>query len=169
MAISIEDLQSRKGFTLAEQGKLTWLPEPPRAERAFTVISVDDHVVEPPHAFEGRMPKKFEHLAPRIVTRPDGRETWVFNDQELPNVGFNAVVGRPVSVSAEKSWTVVMVGLLRRSVGEALPASIRGGPSRRRDRPGAAKRRSRRDRRRRHARRARPRSRRGRGRGTPDR
>lgn len=97
MAISIEDLQSRKGFTLAQQGKLTWLPEPPRAERPFTIISVDDHVVEPPHAFDGRLPKKFAEQAPKVVTRPDGRETWVFNGQELPNVGFNAVVGRPVS------------------------------------------------------------------------
>ena len=27
----------------------------------------------------------------------DGGQTWVYDGQELPNVGFNAVVGRPVS------------------------------------------------------------------------
>lgn len=97
MGISLDDLQAKQGFTLAEQGKLSWLPEPPRAQRSFTVISVDDHVVEPPHAFEGRMPKEFADRAPKVITRPDGREAWTFEGHELPNVGFNAVVGRPVS------------------------------------------------------------------------
>lgn len=97
MAISIEDLQARKGFTLAEQGKLSWLPEPPRAERSFTVISVDDHVVEPKHAFEGRFPAHLQERAPRVITRADGTEAWTFEGTEMPNVGFNAVVGRPVS------------------------------------------------------------------------
>ena len=31
------------------------LPDPPAAEVAFTVISVDDHLVEPRHVFEGRV------------------------------------------------------------------------------------------------------------------
>ena len=97
MAISIEDLQSRQGFTLAEQGKLTWLPEPARSDRYYTVISVDDHVVEPKHAFEGRFPPQLQARAPKVVTRADGTEAWVFEGEEMPNVGFNAVVGRPVS------------------------------------------------------------------------
>ena len=97
MAISIEDLQSRQGFTLAEQGKLTWLPEPARSDRYYTVISVDDHVVEPKHAFEGRFPTQLQARAPKVVTRADGTEAWVFEGEEMPNVGFNAVVGRPVS------------------------------------------------------------------------
>ncbi len=33
-----------------------FLPEPDVRRTNFTVISVDDHVVEPPHMFEGRMP-----------------------------------------------------------------------------------------------------------------
>ena len=35
--------------------------------------------------------------APHVVERGDGSQAWVFEGQELPNVGFNAVVGRPVS------------------------------------------------------------------------
>ena len=76
---------------------MTWLPEPERAERRYTVISVDDHLVEPPDAFEGRLPAAFAERAPRVVERDDGSEAWVFEGQELPNVGFNAVVGRPVT------------------------------------------------------------------------
>jgi predicted TIM-barrel fold metal-dependent hydrolase len=97
VAIPIEELQAKQGFTTATRGTVTWLPEPVRAERRYTVISVDDHIVEPPHAFEGRLPARFADRAPRVVERDDGTEAWVFEGEELPNVGFNAVVGRPVA------------------------------------------------------------------------
>jgi predicted TIM-barrel fold metal-dependent hydrolase len=97
MAIPLEELQAKQGFTTATAGEISWLPEPARAERRFTVISVDDHIVEPRDAFEGRLPAKFAPRAPRVVERADGSEAWVFEDQEMPNVGFNAVVGRPVT------------------------------------------------------------------------
>ncbi len=97
MAISLDDLQRRQGFTTAEAGKVSFLPDPPRADRSFTVISVDDHIVEPPHTFLGRFPRHLAARAPKVVERADGSEAWVFEGQEIPNVGFNAVVGRPVS------------------------------------------------------------------------
>ena len=58
-------------------------------------ISVDDHVVEPPHVFEGRLPKRFAESAPRIERTEQGNEVWVFNGQTIPNIGLNAVAGRP--------------------------------------------------------------------------
>ncbi len=97
MAIPLEELQAKQGFTTATPGTVSWLPEPARAERRYTVISVDDHIVEPPDAFEGRLPADLAERAPRVVERADGSEAWVFEGQELPNVGFNAVVGRPVT------------------------------------------------------------------------
>src|SRR4029077_16721547 len=45
----------------------------------------------------GRLPSALADRAPRVVERDDGSEAWVFEGQELPNVGFNAVVGRPVT------------------------------------------------------------------------
>ena len=96
MAISIEDLSGNAGFTQNVKGKVTLLPDPPRAERWYTVISCDDHVVEPPHTFEGRVPAAFAERAPRVVEQDDGREMWLYDGELLPNVGFNAVVGRPV-------------------------------------------------------------------------
>ncbi|HQV56404.1 MAG TPA: amidohydrolase family protein [Ilumatobacteraceae bacterium] len=92
---SIDDLLKDTGFTKAEKGKITFLPEPPRQERTYTFISVDDHIVEPPDTFEGRLPAKFADRAPR-VERIDGADVWVYDGQQFPNVGFNAVVGRPV-------------------------------------------------------------------------
>ena len=97
---SIDELSADLNFTTAKTGAdkvVTFLPEPERAERYYTVISVDDHIVEPPDTFEGRVPKKFADRAPRVVDTDDGGQTWMYDGQSLPNVGFNAVVGRPVS------------------------------------------------------------------------
>jgi predicted TIM-barrel fold metal-dependent hydrolase len=96
MAISLDDLANREGFTTATKGAVSFLPEPEPAERQFTVISVDDHIVEPPHAFEGRFPAALAERAPRVIEQDDGSEAWVFEGEVMPNVGFNAVVGRPV-------------------------------------------------------------------------
>jgi predicted TIM-barrel fold metal-dependent hydrolase len=92
---SIEELTRNTSFTTQVKGKVTFLPDPPRQPRPYTVISVDDHIVEPKHAFEGRLPAKFADRAPRVI-RKDNADVWVYDGQEFPNVGFNAVVGRPV-------------------------------------------------------------------------
>jgi predicted TIM-barrel fold metal-dependent hydrolase len=59
------------------------------------LVSVDDHVVEPPTVFEGRLPKKYVDKAPQLVRRPDGTQAWCYEGLEIPNVGLNAVAGRP--------------------------------------------------------------------------
>jgi predicted TIM-barrel fold metal-dependent hydrolase len=92
---SLEDLEKNTSFTTAVKGKVTFLPEPERAKRHFPFISVDDHIVEPPHTFSGRMPEKFADRAPRVVEK-DNAHVWVYDGNEIPNVGFNAVVGRPL-------------------------------------------------------------------------
>ena len=92
---SIDELLQNTAFTVADRSKVTFLPDPPRQDRKYTFISVDDHIVEPPDAFEGRMPAKFAGQAPRVVEQ-DGSHVWIYDGKEFPNVGFNAVVGRPV-------------------------------------------------------------------------
>ena len=76
---------------------VTFLPDPPKADRRFTIISSDDHVVEPPDTFAGRLPAQLADRAPRIVDGDDGGEVWLFNDQLRPDIGLNAVVGRPIA------------------------------------------------------------------------
>ena len=58
-------------------------------------VSVDDHVVEPPDMFEGRMPAAYADRAPRIVRTDEGDDVWEFDGQKIPNIGLNAVAGRP--------------------------------------------------------------------------
>ena len=79
-----------------EARTVTLLPDPERQPRYYTVISVDDHIVEPPDTFAGRLPAKLVERGPRVIRRPDGVETWLYDGIELPNIGFNAVAGRPL-------------------------------------------------------------------------
>jgi len=58
------------------------------------LVSVDDHVVEPPHLFEGRLSGEAAERAPRLERLANGREVWMFEGAALPNVGLNAVAGR---------------------------------------------------------------------------
>ena len=59
------------------------------------LISVDDHVVEPPDLFEGHLPDRYRDVAPRVERQSDGSDAWVFNGAVIPNIGLNAVAGRP--------------------------------------------------------------------------
>jgi tryptophan-rich sensory protein len=58
------------------------------------LVSVDDHVVEPPHLFDGRLTGEAAARAPKLETLENGREVWMFEGSALPNVGLNAVAGR---------------------------------------------------------------------------
>jgi predicted TIM-barrel fold metal-dependent hydrolase len=58
------------------------------------LVSVDDHVVEPPDLFEGRLSAKAQERAPYVKRLDDGRDVWMFEGNALPNVGLNAVAGR---------------------------------------------------------------------------
>ena len=62
--------------------------------RPLTLISVDDHLVEPPHLFEGRVPARFADRAPFVKTTSKGNQIWVFDGEAYPQVGLNAVAGR---------------------------------------------------------------------------
>ena len=79
-----------------------FLPEPEPRDVRYTVISVDDHLVEPPHMFEGRLPAAFQARAPKVVVTEKGHEVWEFEGERHFQVGQNAVAGRrPETVKIE--------------------------------------------------------------------
>src|SRR5215218_7231382 len=61
----------------------------------LVLVSVDDHLVEPPDMFDAHIPAKYADDVPKLIQREDGTDAWVFEGQEATNVGLNAVAGRP--------------------------------------------------------------------------
>jgi predicted TIM-barrel fold metal-dependent hydrolase len=71
------------------------LPDPDPREVHYTLLSVDDHLMEPPHTFEGRLPRKFVDAGPRVIETDEGHEVWSMEGTPYYQVGFMAVAGRP--------------------------------------------------------------------------
>ncbi len=59
------------------------------------LVSVDDHVCEPPDMWDDHLSQSWKERAPRLVHKSDGTDVWVFEGAQIPNVGLNAVAGRP--------------------------------------------------------------------------
>ena len=60
------------------------------------LVSVDDHVVEPPGMFDGHLPDEVQGPgAPGWSPRTTATTSGSYEGQELPNIGLNAVAGRP--------------------------------------------------------------------------
>jgi predicted TIM-barrel fold metal-dependent hydrolase len=75
-----------------------FLPDPEPSEVLYTIISVDDHLVEPPDVFEGRLPKSLEDQAPHIVVDDAGVEAWAFDGRLLRQPGSLSLSGRKIEM-----------------------------------------------------------------------
>src|SRR5262249_33133752 len=62
------------------------------------LVSIDDHVIEPPDMFDKHVPKRYADQAPRVVRTEDDLDEWVFQGVRTSTpLGMCAVVGRPRS------------------------------------------------------------------------
>ena len=52
-------------------------------------ISVDDHVIEPPHLWQSRLPAAYRERGPRVVELENGTEAWLYEDQVIQTVRGN--------------------------------------------------------------------------------
>jgi len=76
------------------------------------IISVDDHVIEPPHVWQDRLPAKYKDVGPRVKRAPMGEMTfvggkfsyapgtdgppcdwWHYEDKAIPQTRLSAAVG----------------------------------------------------------------------------
>ncbi len=58
------------------------------------LVSVDDHVIEPPNAFARHMPARFKGREPK-TQKVGERDVWMFEGRAWGYMGLNSVVGRP--------------------------------------------------------------------------
>jgi predicted TIM-barrel fold metal-dependent hydrolase len=81
-------------YTIGETNSEILLPDPEPAVVRATIISVDDHLVEPPDMFDGRLAGHLQDRAPKLVENEHGHQVWQFDGQTFTQVGMNAVAGR---------------------------------------------------------------------------
>ena len=53
------------------------------------LISVDDHIIEPPHLWQSRLPAAYRDIGPRVVELDDGTEAWAYEDQIIRTMRGN--------------------------------------------------------------------------------
>jgi len=77
------------------------------------IISIDDHVVEPPTMFDAHVPERYRDVAPKLVRDERGFDSWMFEGRVMGMVGLNATVSWP-----KEEW-----GLDPSSLAEMRPAA----------------------------------------------
>jgi predicted TIM-barrel fold metal-dependent hydrolase len=59
------------------------------------ILSIDDHLIEPPDMFDQHVPAKYADQAPKLLRDADGLEKWVFQNTTMGVMGLNSVVSWP--------------------------------------------------------------------------
>ena len=74
--------------------------------REYQVISTDDHIIEPPGIFDGRLPKEFEDRTPKLV-ETDEEAAWHIPGIERPIAmsGLSSAAGQKETEFSPKSKT----------------------------------------------------------------
>ncbi|MGV0806517.1 amidohydrolase family protein [Mycolicibacterium setense] len=58
------------------------------------LISVDDHILEPPNLWVDRVAAKDRDRAPHMTVNHNGTDVWVYDGKKMPSTGLSAVVGK---------------------------------------------------------------------------
>lgn len=61
------------------------------------IISVDDHVIEHPLVWRDRLSETHREEGPQIIETAEGHHVWRYEGQLYPQIGLNAVAGKPPS------------------------------------------------------------------------
>src|ERR1700728_3479987 len=57
------------------------------------LLSVDDHMIEPPEAWVSRLPKRYQYDCPQVVPGDSGCGTWMYEGFSYPINSLGAVAG----------------------------------------------------------------------------
>jgi predicted TIM-barrel fold metal-dependent hydrolase len=71
----------------------------------LVLVSIDDHVIEPPDLFQRHMPERLRSQAPYVEHRPDGSDRWLFQGTECGPTGLGAVATWP-----REEWSMDPIG-----------------------------------------------------------
>jgi predicted TIM-barrel fold metal-dependent hydrolase len=65
------------------------------ATEDLILVSVDDHVIEPPDLFVHHLDARYLDRAPKLVRNDEGNDVWTFGKVVMETAALNAVAGRP--------------------------------------------------------------------------
>jgi len=68
----------------------------------YPLISTDDHIIEPPDVWKGRLESKFQEAAPHVIEKDDN-EFWTFEGRQIPNIGLSVMAGKKVEDYSPKA------------------------------------------------------------------
>jgi predicted TIM-barrel fold metal-dependent hydrolase len=68
--------------------------EPPTKLNLDWLVSVDDHVLEPPNVWTDRVPARDRDRAPHMESDDKGMDFWVYDGKRYPSSGLSAVAGK---------------------------------------------------------------------------
>ena len=88
--VYMADLIERHGTS----SRVTFIDEPETEALFCPLISVDDHVLEPPDLFEGRVPDRMRSAVPHLEPDAKGYPFWHIDDKRLPIILVNGAAGR---------------------------------------------------------------------------
>ncbi|WP_113698998.1 amidohydrolase family protein [Nonomuraea lactucae] len=71
------------------------LPDPDPRRRDYVIISADDHLIEPPDLFEGRLAEKHAEVAPKVVETEAGHQVWRYGGATYPCAAMDVGAGLP--------------------------------------------------------------------------
>lgn len=91
--VSIDESTSDRARSLGRV-EVPFAPEPTPEALFCPIISADDHVLEPPNLFEGRLPRPLQAAAPSLQVREHGVRWWIVDGDPLPIVFSNGSCGR---------------------------------------------------------------------------
>ena len=57
------------------------------------LVSVDDHIIEPPRVWLDRLPAKYHDVAPRMA-KSDNEAVWCYEDKVVPTSGLSVAAGK---------------------------------------------------------------------------
>src|SRR6202045_4391582 len=61
----------------------------------LVLISVDDHIIEPPDLFVQHLPAKYQDRAPKLVRNDEGNDVWTFGQVDMETAALNHFDGPP--------------------------------------------------------------------------
>jgi predicted TIM-barrel fold metal-dependent hydrolase len=63
----------------------------------MVLVSIDDHIIEPPDMFDNHLPARFKDRAPKLVRTPDGKDQWQWEGNTVGMSGLGAVASWPLT------------------------------------------------------------------------